>query len=175
MADGQLQLSLQGLLALFVANMTINARTIINAHAGAERLALITDSFVRLTGKPLIESGRDMWNNPAVILAHGTQAPPLFFYGNCAALTLFAMSPAQLIDLPSHRSAEPERREERANMLGRLESENIIHDYSGIRIAADGTRFRISNATVWNLMGGRGEERGQCQGQAAIFSDWEKL
>jgi hypothetical protein len=106
---------------------------------------------------------------PAALVAHGTQDPPQFFYGNKQALDLFRMSAEQFIGLPSYKSAEPALREERAAMLARLEAENVITDYHGIRIAADGTRFRINNAVVWNLV----DEAGQRHGQAATFGDWE--
>jgi hypothetical protein len=133
------------------------------------RLALITESFERLAGRPLAEGSGDLWSMPAALVAHGTQDPPQFFYGNKQALDLFRMSAEQFIGLPSYKSAEPALREERAAMLARLEAENVITDYHGIRIAADGTRFRINNAVVWNLV----DEAGQRHGQAATFGDWE--
>ncbi len=139
--------------------------------SAGKRLALIAESFERLVGRPLVEIGSDIWTMPAALVAHGTEDPPLFFYGNRQALTLFRLSAEDFIGLPSYKSAEPALREERAAMLTRLEAENVITDYHGIRIAADGTRFRIHNAVVWNLV----EENGQRHGQAATFGAWEML
>ena len=134
------------------------------------QLALLADSFARLTGRPLAPGG-DIWNAPAAIVAHGTQDPPRFFYGNAQALALFRMSPAQFIGLPSHLSAESNLREERAAMLARLEAEDVVTGYHGVRIAADGTRFRIRDAVIWNLR----DASGQRHGQAAWFATWEML
>lgn len=138
-------------------------------ESAGERLALIAGNFEMLVGRPLVEAGESIWTMPAAVVAHGTQDPPLFFYGNRQALALFRMSAGDFIGLPSYRSAEPALREERAAMLAKLEAEDVVTDYRGIRIAADGTRFRIDNAVVWNLI----DEAGRRHGQAATFSDWE--
>ncbi len=140
-------------------------------NSAGKRLVLIEESFERLVGRPLALDGQDIWSMPAAVVAHGTEDPPLFFYGNRQALELFRLSAEQFIGLPSYKSAEPALREERAAMLAKLEAENVITDYHGIRIAADGTRFRILNAVVWNLV----DEAGNRHGQAAAFSEWEML
>ncbi len=138
-------------------------------HAGA-RLSLIAESFARLLGRPLITEGPDpaqsLWTLPRVILAHGTEADPLFFYGNRLALELFELSPEQLIAMPSRLSAEPLRREERARLLARVAENGFIDDYSGIRVSSSGKRFRIHDAVVWNLL----DARGHLHGQAATFA-----
>ena len=144
-------------------------RTIMEASAGA-RLALLADSFVRLTGRALVPDG-DVWGAQAAILAHDTQNPPRFFYGNARTLALFRMAPAQFLGLPSHESAEPAHRDERAAMFARLEADNVVFCYAGVRIAADGTRFQISDAVIWNLV----DEAGVRHGQAAWFDRWEML
>lgn len=137
--------------------------------AGA-RLAVLAQSFEHLAGRPLVPCG-DLWSAPAAIVAHGTENPPRFFYGNAQALALFRMRAAQFIGLPSHRSAEPALRKERAAMLARLEQTDIVTGYHGIRIAADGTRFRICDAVIWNLV----DAHGKRYGQAAWFERWEML
>ena len=140
------------------------------ASAGA-RLAVIAQSYQRLTGEPLATPPGDLWSAPRVILAHGIEDPPLFFYGNRLALDLFAMSVGDFIGMPSHKSAEPALREERAAMLGKLAARDVVDDYSGVRISADGRRFRIGQATIWNLL----DEDGTRHGQAATFTEWEWL
>jgi len=47
----------------------------------------------------------------------------------------------------------------------------FIDDYAGIRISKSGRRFKISRATVWNLI----SEDGQPCGQAAMFTQWKFL
>ena len=128
-------------------------------------------SFARLTGASLVPLGKTLWDAPNAVVAHATGEPPLFFYGNSCALELFRMSADEFIGLPSYKSAEPALRDERAAMFERLEATNVITDYSGIRIAADGSRFRIHRATVWNLV----DERGARHGQAATFSEWSAV
>ena len=146
-------------------------------HATAgERLALIAECFERLTGRALVgpSSGgiaQAMWDAPRAIVAHGIEGEPRFFYGNRVALELFAMTAAEFIGLPSHRSAEPGQREERARMLAGLERSGIVDGYAGVRIAADGRRFAIAGAQVWNLV----DERGRRHGQAASFAEWRFL
>lgn len=136
-------------------------------ESAGDRLALIADSFARLTGKALSTDG-DLWSTPRAILAHGTEDPPLFFYANRMGLELFEMDAAQIIGLPSYKSAEPGLREERAAMLAQLEAANVVDNYSGIRIGANGRRFMIEQAHVWNLV----DEAGVRHGQAATWTDW---
>lgn len=144
-------------------------RTLMEQSAGA-RLALLAESFLRLTGRPLAPDG-SLWSADAAILAHGTQDPPLFFYGNARTLDLFRMPAADFLGRPSHTSAEPAHRDERARMFARLEADDVVMDYAGVRVAADGTRFRIEDAVIWNLV----DEYGQRHGQAAWFERWEML
>jgi len=147
-------------------------------RAGLDRLArLIVESHGRIVGRPLLDPipshdadlWRTLWNAPAAVVAHGTQADPVFCYGNRMALELFEMDFAAFTALPSRFSAEPMAREERAALLERVSRFGYIDDYAGIRISRTGKRFRISNATVWNLIDADGAYRGQ----AATFSEWE--
>lgn len=140
-----------------------------------QRLSLIADSFLRLTGRTLIAPGGDLraslWHAPRVIVAHGSEPDPVFFYGNRMALNLFEMDFAAFTRLPSRFSAEPLLREARDALLQRVSRDGFIDDYSGVRIAASGQRFRIERATVWNLIDGAGV----CHGQAATFDHWTNV
>ncbi len=109
-----------------------------------------------------------LWSAPFAIVAHGTEADPVFFFGNETALGLFEMDYPAFTRLPSRLSAEPLLREERARLLERVASDGIIEDYAGIRISASGRRFEIRDASVWNLI----EPDGSPAGQAAAFSTW---
>jgi len=137
------------------------------------RIELIVASYRRLTGRDLPLAPDDdlataLWLAPAAILAHGTEPDPVFFYGNRLALELFEMDFAAFTRLPSRFSAESLLREERARLLERVARDGFIDDYSGVRIAASGRRFRIERATVWNLV----DAGGLRHGQAAMFRDW---
>ena len=151
------------------------------------RLRLIVSSYQRLTGKVLLgddsprpQAGEGLgvradvvvaalrealWNAPRAIVAHGTEADPVFFYGNRLALQFFEMSFDEFTRLPSRFSAEPLAREERAKLLERVTRQGYADNYSGMRIASSGKRFMIADGTVWNLV----DERGNHQGQAAVF------
>ena len=150
-------------------------RQVMETHAGAQRIALIAESFHRVTGRRLIAQGSDaasaLWAAPMVVLAHGTEADPVFFYGNRMALDLFEASAADLVRLPSRYSAEPMERDERARFLQLVAAQNFVTDYSGIRISQRGARFRSAQATVWNLI----DTMGTIRGQAACFDRWEPL
>lgn len=137
------------------------------------KLILIAESFQRLTGKTLVDdpSPEGLWNAPRVIAAHGTEADPVFFYGNRMALEVFAMDFSSFTQLPSRYSAEPVNRQERARLLERVSRDGFIDDYSGVRISAKGQRFQIAQAVVWNLI----DAEGRVHGQAATFDRWRVL
>ena len=145
------------------------------------RLGLIAGSFERLLGRPLVSTGSSgqspehlaeaLWNAPAVIVAHGTEPDPIFFYGNRQALTLFEMEAGAFTRLPSRLSAEAPLQAERARLLERVQRDGFIADYAGVRVSATGRRFRIEQAVVWNLI----DEQGACHGQAATFDRWTTL
>lgn len=143
--------------------------------ATAGQIALIAASYQRLLGQPLVALGDDpvaaLWAAPLVVVAHGTEGDPLFFFGNSAALARFACTPAQFIGMPSRFSAEAPDRAERQALLERVTRDGYIADYAGVRIAATGQRFRIEQATVWNLI----DDAGAIHGQAAAFDRWTEL
>lgn len=146
-------------------------RASIEAHAGADRIALIASSFHRVTGRPLLAGGGSLWSAPMVILAHGTQDDPIFFYANRMALALFETCAHDVVRMPSRYSAEAMERAERARFLDAVGARNFIADYAGVRISQRGARFRIEQAVVWNLLDGDGA----IHGQAACFDRWTAL
>ena len=120
----------------------------------------------------MVAEGNDLrlalWEANTVIVAHGTETDPVFFYGNKRALALFEMDWASFVQLPSRLSAEPLLRDERDQLLARVARDGCITDYAGIRISSTGKRFRIEQAVVWNLI----DEDGTSHGQAAAFERW---
>jgi hypothetical protein len=117
------------------------------------------------------ELAENIFHAPFVLVSHGTEADPVLNYGNQAALNLWEMSWAELTRTPSRLTAEAPNREERAKLLETVARRGFIDNYSGVRISKTGRRFRISRATVWNLL----SESGQPGGQAAMFDRWEFL
>ena len=135
----------------------------------------ILASHRQWTGRSLVDGAADpaaaLYRAPLAVLAHGTQADPVFHYGNRTAQERFALDWDALTRLPSRKSAEPLHREERARLLDRVHRHGYIDDYAGVRIGADGRRFRIEGATVWTLV----DDRGTVIGQAAAFDRWTEL
>lgn len=141
-----------------------------SSETARARIALIAQSHARLLGHPLVDGAGDvveaLWLSPLAILAHDTQADPVFFFGNRAALAAFESTVEDFLRMPSRLSAEAPLREERQALLDRVTTQGFIDDYAGIRISAKGRRFRIENAVVWNLV----DEAGVRHGQAAAFA-----
>ena len=143
--------------------------------AARAAIARIAASHLALTGRALVDPGQDpvtaLWQAPLAIVAHGTEADPLFFFASEVALIRFATDLDRFLGMPSRFSAEAPLREERQALLDRVTRDGFIADYAGVRIAADGRRFRIEQATVWNLV----DPDGSVHGQAAAFSRWTEL
>lgn len=140
--------------------------------------ALILESHARVVGKPLLsvhgsalEQAQALYRAPLVVLSHGLGQDPVFNYGNALAQQLFELDLAGLLALPSRLSAEPVNQAERQRLLDAVSTRGFIDDYAGVRISSSGKRFRIVNATVWNLIDAAGERRGQ----AACFATWQPL
>lgn len=138
---------------------------------------LILANYRRLFGRDLVDPGNSgdasetLFTAPrAVLSALGPfGSDHLFNYANRTALELFEYSWDELIGQPSSKSAEPVHQDERRRLLDEVGRHGFIHNYSGIRIGKTGRRFRIVDATVFNLL----DQSGRYVGQAATFSDWE--
>ena len=143
-----------------------------------EHAGILCSSYQHWTGQRLLGAGDpskdlagQLYAAPFVIVSHGTEADPIFNFGNAVALELFEMSWEVFTRLPSCESAEPISREERATLLARVSGAGFIDDYRGVRISASGRRFIIERATVWNLI----DEMGTHRGQAAKLDKWSYL
>lgn len=117
------------------------------------------------------QRARLLFDAPFVLVSHGTETDPILNYGNHAALTLWDTTWDALTHMPSRLTAEAPNREERARLLERVTRDGFIADYSGVRISRTGRRFRIAEATVWNLLT---PDHQPC-GQAAMFHSWTFL
>jgi hypothetical protein len=134
---------------------------------------LLSTSYTRLLGKALTPEGMSVeaaarWlyeDAPFGLLAHNTDADPLFVYGNKAVQRRFEYTWQELTALPSRLSAEAPNREERQAFLDRVQKDGYVTGYRGLRIAKSGKRFWIEDATVWQLT----DEFGTYRGQAAML------
>jgi hypothetical protein len=131
---------------------------------------LLTDSYARTVGKPLVAGSRDpAWlyaKAPFALLSHDTQSDPVFVYANLAAQRCFEYSWEEFTALPSRLSAEAPNQEERQRLLDAVARDGFIANYRGQRIAKSGRRFWIEGGIVWELHDANGTRRGQ----AALFT-----
>lgn len=144
----------------------------------AGQVRLINNSYEQLLGQPLVVGfqgksalAEALFTAPFVVIAHDIASDPVFNYGNQMALSLFEVTWAELIRLPSRCSAEPVVQEERSDLLARVKKYGFIADYHGIRVSKTGRRFYIDKAVVWNIF----DDRGIYHGQAACFKEWRFL
>jgi hypothetical protein len=138
--------------------------------------ALLTDSYQRLVGKPLVpqdipaaDLARWLYEDaPFVVLSHNTDADPCFVYANRTAQRCFEYDWDEFTTLRSRFSAEEVNREERARLLDDVRAKGYSTGVRGQRIAKSGRRFWIEDGIVWNLV----DRDGTYRGQAAMFADW---
>ena len=138
----------------------------------------LLDSYAFWLGRELIErtgsmddEGRRLFFAPVVVVSHIDSEDPILTYGNRQALELWEMTWAEFTTTPSRLTAEPMNRGDRARMLRRVAAHGFVEDYQGVRISRTGRRFLVEQATVWNVLDGQGNKRGQ----AATFSRWTPL
>jgi hypothetical protein len=143
-----------------------------------QRGRMLLESHRHWTGRDLIgrsgDSERDaraLFEAPFVVVSGGAEEDQILNYGNLAGLELWEMDWDTMVRTPSRHTAEPVHRDERAEFLRRVRENGFVDDYSGIRISSRGRRFRIRQATVWNVI----DAEGVYAGQAATFSSWEFL
>jgi hypothetical protein len=137
----------------------------------SDRLEHLLASYRRWTGATLAPDPDALFESPFAVLAHGTEEPPILWYGNRVALTLWEMTWEELTSMPSLRTAEPDQREARARLLAEVARRGYSSGYTGVRVSRTGRRFQISDAVVWNVLGPN-EQR---LGQAAMFRTWRHL
>lgn len=137
--------------------------------------ALLTESYARLVGKPLVPAGKNAeWlyaKAPFVVLAHSPEEDPRFIYANQAAQACFEYSLKEFLALPSRLSAEAPDRAARQALLDEVSRNGFMKGYRGVRVAKSGRRFIIEDGIVWELI----DRDGTRHGQAATFSSWRNL
>jgi hypothetical protein len=137
--------------------------------------ALLTDSYARLVGAPLVPPGTDAdWlyrEAPFVVVAHGTDQDPKFIYANKAAQNCFEYSWEEFMSLPSRLSAEAPDWAQRQALLEEVARNGFLSGYRGLRVAKSGRRFIIEDGVVWELR----DRDGMRHGQAATFLSWRDV
>ena len=146
------------------------------ARLDAAHAELLSSSYCRWTGHSLLPTvaaaGQDLaqalFDADFALVSHGTEADPIFNYGNATALRLFGMDWPTFTRLPSRLSAETTRQTARDALMAKVTAQGFVDDYRGVRISASGQRFIIEQAHIWNLI----DDAGRYHGQAARFDHW---
>ncbi|QIZ69957.1 MEKHLA domain-containing protein [Oxynema aestuarii] len=136
---------------------------------------LILNSFQDQLGYHLLEIegspdtiARSLFDAPFVVVSHGTEADPIFNYGNRQGLQLWEFSWDEFTRMPSRQCVEPSGFDERSQLLSQANQCGYITNYRGVRISRTGKRFIISDVILWNLH----DETDRYCGQAATFPHW---
>ncbi len=136
---------------------------------------LLVESFLRLTGQPLLPAGSDLtqrlYEAPFALVSHGMEVDPIFRYANQTAQQLWQMTWDEFVVLPSRLSAEQMLQEERDRLLQEAQSKGYIDTYEGIRIAKNGHRFKIQDTVLWSVIDSQGVQHGQ----ACVIQRWDFL
>jgi len=145
-----------------------------------QHIQLLLYSFHHWTGNDLLlipdrqsplEIANSLFNADFVVVSHGTQADPIFNYGNQKALDLWQMDWQTFISTPSRYTVEPMEHDDREQLLAEAKSRGYVSNYRGIRIASTGDRFYINDVILWNVI----DKQGKLWGQAATFCEWEAI
>lgn len=139
---------------------------------------ILLDSYRRWVGSELMdrsgtaaEQAQRLADLSSVVASHGMQADPIFNYANRKALEMFEMTWDEFTRLPSRYSAEPLERDERERLMQEVRKNHCVRNYRGVRISKNGRRFRVEDATIWNLF----DEEGQPCGMGAVLFRWTFL
>lgn len=159
--------------------MPAAAPTMLQDALLARRCRILCDSYARLLGRPLLPDlpaddralVQALYDAPVVVVSHGTEADPVFWFANRTAQRLWEVDWPTFISMPSRRSVEPDEHADREALLRRAAEHGYIDDYRGVRISASGRRFRIEDVVLWNLT----DDHGVRCGQAATFAHWTFL
>lgn len=147
--------------------------------ARADIATAIADSFRRRVGGFLVPTNVEggpldidqaLMTSSSVILCHDGTSDPHFIFANHAAAALWRMEIEDLVGMPSRLSAPPQMRADRAQALAQAAIDGVLIGYSGERVAADGSRFVIVDATLWTVDLPKG-----LLGQAVVFDTWHEL
>lgn len=139
---------------------------------------IILNSYQQLLNKELIDRNGDeltqsknLFFTDFVVFSHNTDLDPIYNYGNKKGLQLWEMDWQQLNNTPSRTTTQPLLREQREDLLAETTTKGYVKNCQGIRISRTGKKYQIKDITIWNLV----DEKEKFCGQAATFSQWEKL
>lgn len=98
---------------------------------------------IRLVKENPVEASKLLFFLDRIVVSHGTQSSgdgPILNYGNSAALKRWAASWEELTNMPSKYTAEPINQLAREEFMKTVTKDDIVENYSGIRISLDKSR-----------------------------------
>lgn len=122
------------------------------------------NNLLDVNGSPL-EVAQALFEAPFILVSHGTEADPIFNYGNRQALAQWELTWEEFTQTPSRKTAEQVVQQERDRLLFEAATKGFCY-FSGVRITSTGKRFQIQDGILWNLL----DEQHQYCGQAAVYS-----
>jgi hypothetical protein len=156
-------------------NILPSGRTSSDLRTDPAFFHLLTASYARIVGEPLVPDGRGpawLYHDASfVVVAHNTDPDPVFVYANKAAQACFEYPWDEFTRLPSRLSAPAPDRAERQQLLDAVTRNGFMAGYRGLRIAKSGRHFWIDDGLVWQLI----DDSGKARGQAATFSRWRSV
>jgi hypothetical protein len=134
--------------------------------------SLLSKSFNLFVGRPLITGkptskvlADKIYNMELVVLSHRFEDVPRFCFANAAAQKLFGYSWDEFDGMDSRLSAKEDAQSDREALLADAHFSGYVDNYSGTRIAKDGSCFQITDVTFWDIY----DESCSKVGQAAAF------
>lgn len=144
-----------------------------------EHVAMLLDNLKRLTGFDLAgtynisddELGKRVFEADFYLLSNDASKDAILNYANKKALDLWEMTWEGLTQTPARLTAKLDNRQKRDDAMRRVNENNFIEGYSGVRISKSGKEFLIKDVAIWNLF----TKDGKPCGRAAWFKDIENV
>jgi hypothetical protein len=107
-------------------------------------------------------------NERFVLISHGTEASPVYNFGNMACLNAFSRSWENLTCMPSRECVVSQSQDEtlRIELMKNVTDYGFVDgEYRGYRVRGDGKFIKLTECVVWNCY----DDKGVYIGQAALF------
>ena len=144
-----------------------------------EHVSILLGNLKKWTGFDLAEEfgiskdelGKGIFEAEFCLLSSDLSADPILNYGNQKAIDLWEMPWEELTSTRSRDTAKSDNQSDRDELMRRVNENNFVTGYSGMRVSKTGREFFIKDVTIWNLFA----DDGAPYGRAAWFKDVEPL
>ncbi|MGV7221077.1 MAG: MEKHLA domain-containing protein [Nitrospinales bacterium] len=144
-----------------------------------EHVSILLSNLYKWTGVDLVKKfgisdqdlGKGIFEAQFCLLSSDLSDDPVLNYGNQTALDLWEMSWGELTSTCSRDTAKPDKQSDRDELMRRVNENNFVTGYNGMRVSKSGKEFIIKDVTIWNLFDGDDNP----YGRAAWFKDIEYI